>query len=459
MLSTQQRLYDLGIFSQVDTAVQNPDGQEQRKNVLVKVEEAKRYTFNYGVGFEFQTGQPNVGPKTAQGEAGVSPRVSFSVTRLNFRGRDHTLTFRTNVGRLQQRALVSSDIPRWFNSRDWKLYFTGFYDNTVDVTTFTSQRLEGSVQAQETISKASTMIYRFDYRRVRATDVAVSTNLIPLYSLPARVGMPGFSYIRNTRDSDLETTKGMYTAIDGGIASTYFGSKPDFSRILVQNSTYHAFGKNPLREKKFVFARSTRVGLESVFGNTVILPPGQVCPNPAQTNCSITVIPLPELFLAGGGNSHRGFGLNQAGPRDPSTGFPTGGSALILNNLEVRFPPVTLPFFQDNISFSIFHDAGNVFTTGKDMLNSLGHWRQRNPELCQQQSTAPRCNYNYISQAIGIGIRYKTPIGPVRFDFGYNLNPPRFPSQQVDPSDPTMTIFRPQQARHFNVFFSIGQTF
>jgi len=80
ILNTQQRLYDLGIFSQVDTAVQDPDGTEQFKNVLVNVNESRRYTFNYGLGIEFQTGQPSVGNNQPQGETGVSPRVSFGVT-------------------------------------------------------------------------------------------------------------------------------------------------------------------------------------------------------------------------------------------------------------------------------------------------------------------------------------------------------------------------------------------
>ena len=170
MLQTQQKLYDLGIFSQVGTAVQNPNGNEPEKNVLVDVEEAKRYTFTYGVGLEFQTGQPSaVGTNQAKGQTGVSPRVSLAVTRLNFRGRDHTLTFKADVGSLEQRGLVSATVPRWFSSPKWKLSLTAFYDNTIDVTTFTSQRLEGSVQAEETISKATTMAYRFTYRRVKAS--------------------------------------------------------------------------------------------------------------------------------------------------------------------------------------------------------------------------------------------------------------------------------------------------
>ena len=479
MLQTQQRLYDLGIFSQVGTAVQNPNGNEPDKNVLVDVEEAKRYTFNYGIGLEFQTGQPSaVGSNQAKGNTGVSPRVSLGITRLNFRGRDHTITLKADVGSLQQRGLISYAAPRWFNSPNWKLSLTAFYDNTIDVTTFTSQRLEGSVQAEQIVSKATTMAYRFTYRRVKASNIDISPEQIPLLSLPVRVGEPGFSYIRNKRDNNLETTKGSYNTIDAAVAAGAFGSEADFSSILGQNATYHAFGKNRPTEKKFVFARSLRIGVETAFGNTVILPPGQACPDPTQTNCpSTTVIPLAERFFTGGGNSHRGFGLNQAGPRDPVTGFPLGGSALFLNNFELRLPPPTLPFVQDNLGFAIFEDAGNVFTNGRDMLNNLLRWRQKDPQLCLQPSTATQCDYSYVSHAIGVGVRYKTPIGPVRFDFGYNLNPPAFPSCQDVPSyrgqaaspycvsntttngAATLPYFVPQHTSHFNVYFSIGQSF
>jgi outer membrane protein insertion porin family len=480
MLQTQKRLYDLGIFNQVDTAVQNPNGNEPQKSVLVDVEEAKRYTFLYGFGMEFQTGQPSaIGTNQALGQTGVSPRASLGVTRLNFRGRDHTITFKGDVGSLQQRALVSYIAPRWFGSPNWKLSLLAFYDNTIDVTTFTSRRAEGSIQAEQIINKTSTIDYGFTYRQVKANNIQISPAEIPLLSLPVRVGAPGLSYIRNTRDNDLDPTKGMYVAGNADVADGHFGSEADFSRLLIQNATYHAFGKNRPQDKKFVFARRTTVGLENAYGNTAILPPGQTCPGITQTTCAnLTVIPLAERFLSGGGNSHRGFGLNQAGPRDPLTGFPLGGSALFLNNIELRLPPSRLPYVHDNLSLALFWDAGNVFTSGRNMLDNLLRWRQKDPAVCLQDSTAKQCDFSYISHALGLGVRYRTPIGPVRFDFGYNLNPPAFPSCQATPafsgqaksnycvsntssttSAATLPYFVPQHASHFNVYCSIGQSF
>jgi outer membrane protein assembly factor BamA len=103
---------------------------------------------------------------------------------------------------------------------------------------------------------------------------------------------------------------------------------------------------------------------------------------------------------------------------------------------------------------------GNVFTNAHDMFHNLLQWNQRDPELCLHQATANQCDYNYISHAIGVGVRYKTPVGPVRFDFGYNLNPPAFPGQTTNTvNGKTVTVFDPEHASHFNVYFSIGQTF
>ncbi len=483
LLDTQTRLYDLGIFSQVDTAVQNPEGTDPQKNVLVQVEEAKRYTFTYDGGIEFQTGQP-AGTTAPAGTTGVSPRVGLDITRLNVGGRDQTLSFQSHVGRLQQRGLVSYTIPKLFDNDRWKLIYTIFYDNSLDVATFTSQRLEGKIDLRQQIGNTgvepgtrpgpSTITYRFDFRRVKATNFATnfSAGEIALLSLPARVGGPGFTFIHDKRDNPLESTKGNYFTLDGFAAAGFLGSEADFGRLLGQNSTYYTIGHKAKPGHEFVFARSTTIGLQQPFGGTKILPPGS-CPlnSAGEPTCSsIATIPLPEQFFAGGGNSHRGFGLNQAGPRDPSSGFPVGGTALFVNNMELRFPQVSLPFLGEGFGFAIFHDMGNVFTAPHDMVKGLLRWHQPDPNQCPAGSTTnSQCviqfnnsGYDYTSHAVGLGLRYKTPIGPLRFDFGYNLNPTRYFQDftfGVPNSNQSVTVLETQRLRHFNVFFSIGQPF
>jgi len=428
MLDSQRRLYDMGIFNQVSVAVQNPEGEATQKSLNFQLAEARRYTFNYGIGLEVQTGQPS-GVTNPQGQAGVSGRVSFDVTRINFRGRDHTVTFKSRYGNLEKLALVGYQAPRFWDAPSLTLDFTTFYQQTNDVRTFTAKRLEGSASIKQDLNRATTLLYRLIYRRVSTDNLVIDPNLIPLFSRPVRVGMPDFSYIRDTRDNPIESLKGTFTTFDLGVASGIFGSQTNFTRLVAQNSSYYQFHK-----RRWVFARSTRIGVEEPFGST-------------------DFAPLPERFFAGGSTSHRGFGINQAGPRDLTTGFPLGGEALFLNNLELRTPPVPFPFVGNNLSMALFHDMGNVFSTASDMANSFYKFSQPSRESCLNPSLAT-CNFNYTSHAVGAGIRYRTPIGPVSFDMGYNLNPPAFPISKPSSGDPSSQVLR-----HLNFFFNIGQTF
>ncbi len=408
-------------------------------------------------------------------------------------GRNQTLTFQSHVGRLQQRGLISFTIPKLFDSDKFRLIYTVFYDNSLDVATFTSQRLEGKIDLRQQFGNPGTepgtrpgpnsITYRFDFRTVKASHFAegFSPGEIALLSLPARVGGPGFTFIHDKRDNPLESTKGDYYTLDAFAASSFFGSRSEtqqsslptnFGRALGQYSTYYAFGGKGKPEEAFVLARSTSIGIAQPFRGTRVLPPGS-CPlnSAGEPTCTdIATIPLPEQFFAGGGNSHRGFGLNQAGPRDPASGFPVGGTALFVNNLELRFPQTSLPLLGEGFGFAIFHDMGNVYTAPHDMLKGLMRWHQPSTQPCLSGGTPTskdcaafnNTGYDYTSHAVGIGVRYKTPIGPLRFDFGYNLNPTRF-FQTVTTTDPntglTTSTVETQRLRHFNVFFSIGQPF
>ena len=442
MVASQRRLYDLGLFNEVDMAVQNPDGQEPSKDVLFNLQEAKRWTFRYGGGIEFATG--NI-PTTSnpQGSTGVSPNGVLEITRLNMFGRDQTLTFRGRLGLLKRLGLISYDAPRLFHRENWRFNVTAFYDNTADVNTFTSERLAGTLQAEQKYSRSTTLLYRMSYQRVSIdpNSLVIDPTLVPLYSKPVRLAIPSFTYLRDTRDNPIDSHKGSYTIADLGLATSALGSEANFGKVLLQNSTYYTF------KKKWVLARNTQIGILHPYGtnNFLTLPPsGSPLPTEA------TSVPLPELFFAGGSNSLRGFSINQAGPRDLITGYPIGGEGLFVNNLEIRTPPVPLPYVGDNLAFVFFHDMGNVFATANQIASGMLRIHQPSIAQCSPPNSTVSCNFSYNPQAVGMGIRYKTPVGPVRFDLGYNFNPTRYPIQEKD---------EVETLRHINIFFSIGQTF
>ncbi|HEY1340014.1 MAG TPA: BamA/TamA family outer membrane protein, partial [Bryobacteraceae bacterium] len=185
--------------------------------------------------------------------------------------------------------------------------------------------------------------------------------------------------------------------------------------------------------KRLVLARSTEFGDIFAFNYTGAL---------------LTAIPLPERFFGGGGTSHRGFPDNQAGPRDPTTGFPLGGTALLFNQTEIRFPLIG-----ENIGGVLFHDAGNIYSSIRNISFRV---HQRDLQ-----------DFDYMVHAVGLGVRYRTPIGPVRVDLAYSINPPRFFGFNGSEQDLINAGVNPcatgkctdQAVSHFQFFFSIGQTF
>jgi outer membrane protein assembly complex protein YaeT len=469
LLETQRNLYNLALFNEVNADVQNPTGDAQQKNVLVQVQEAKRWDVTYGFGFEAQTGLPACNYCTQQGttaaqegKAGVSPRVSLDVTRINVRGKDNSLTLHTTYGLLETVATLTFQNPHLYGSQKLSAQVSGGYSNVQDITTFASSKISFDFRITQKLNRKDTFIYDFEYRRVAVNpdSLAISASLIPLLSEPVRVGGPGITWFHDTRSPNpLDAHKGSYTSVQDFYASSKFGSQTDFNRTDVSNSTYYVFGK-----KKYVFARDTRLGFIASFGANPNVT------NPAcagillDTNASCNAVPLPERLYAGGATSLRGFPINGAGPRDLQTGYPVGGSGVFVNSFELRMPPPVLPWVGDSVSFVLFHDMGNVFQHVGDIFPSFARIHQPDAPTCQVVTnvTIGTCDFNYFSHAVGIGARYRTPVGPIRFDLSYNLNPPTYPviTQQTAPGVYVNNILPyVGQASHFNFFFSIGQTF
>jgi len=419
VVETQRRLYNLGVFNRVTIAPQNPNGTDPEKVVVVDAEEGKRYTFAYGGGFEVQR---LAGTSNPSGTIiGASPRGIIELSRANMFGRAETLSFKVRASTLQYRAVISYTADNFLANRNLSLQLTGFADKTQDINTFTSVRYEGAVQLVQTVSRGTTLLYRYFFRRVDASNLKIQEIEIPLLSQPTLVSGFGLTYARDRRDNAADAKHGSFNTVDVSIASKTLGSAASFFRGSFQNSTYTSFGR------AFVFARSVRFGVE------------QTLPGTTEVD-----VPLPERFFAGGGTSIRGFSLNQAGPRDAVTGFPIGGLALLAFNQELRFP-MRLPFVGNRLGGTLFYDAGNVYT---DVNHISFAWKP----------PANNNNLPYFSHTIGFGVRYPTPVGPVRVDFGYQLNPPHYAGEELFPP-PKPPIPREFALPHFQFFFNIGPVF
>jgi outer membrane protein insertion porin family len=440
-------LNDLGIFSNVNSAIQDPDGTNLYKTVLYDLDEAARYSFNVGFGLQVgQFGGTTNNLSSAGGANGVSPIVAFDVSRVNFLGRGQTLSLQTKYSTLEQRESLNYIVPRVLGSFDRTLTFSVLYNTTQDVQTFSSRREEASVQVSQRLNRASTFLVRFAYRRVSTGNIQIPSLLIPSLLQPVRIGLLSASYIQDHRDNPADAHRGFWNTVDAGLAGNFFGSQRNFYRVLARNATYTSIGRN------LVFARQTQIGAIMPFN----IAPGLT---------SFESIPLPERFFGGGGVSMRGFGDNQAGPRDTGnvgvsgstvttpTGFPIGGNGLFFNNLELRFP-----LLGPNISGVLFHDMGNIYSNFGDI--SLRYRQNGNQD------------FNYAVQAAGFGIRYKTPLGPVRVDLAYTLNPPSYLgfnrnetiqdllscNESTIGVTPACTA-SPQRLSRLQFFFSIGQAF
>jgi outer membrane protein insertion porin family len=476
ILDTQRNLYNYALFNEVNTAIENPTGDEPDKTVMLQFTEARRWTLTYGFGFEVQTGQPQNNCAGAQaggiacnpnGKTGVSPRVLADITRNSLFGREQSASLQGTYGLLEQSIGLLYQIPHFEGAQNFGFSFSGGYANSEDVATYVASRLSAGFRFTQNflapgsfLSKANTFVYELNFRRVKvASDtLQVYPGEISALATAKRVGGPSFTWIRDTRDQPMDARRGTYTSFQEFLSDRYFGAQSEFNRIDVTNSSYYAFDK-----QKFVLARDTRYGQIRAFGLG-----------------SSGLIPLPERLYAGGPTSLRGFPFNAAGPRDPETGFPIGGAGALIESTELRLPAPTLPFFGNALSLVLFHDMGNVFTNAGDAWISATRLHQPDRDVCKvlnentSQGAVPdpvpngpetstgkqgQCSFNYFSHAPGLGLRYHTPVGPIRFDFSYNLNPPIYPvnidySRVPDYQNPYVGA-----APHFNFVFSLGQAF
>ena len=414
LLTAGANLYDhTGVFDWAEVDPKRQITTQTSEDVLVKVHEAKRNDFTYGVGFELinrggsipsgTAAVPNLPPvglpsnfKTSQATF-YGPRGSFQYTRNNFRGKGESVTFTAFGGRLDQRVGLYYINPN-FRWTPWKSTFSFSAERNEENPIFSSQQEVGSWQIQRFIDSAKKNLFfvRYSFSKTDLTRVEIP-ELVPTEDQHVRLSGFGANLTRDTRDNVLDEHKGMLDSIEVDINSTKLGSSVNFAKLTSQAAIY----KQKVHD--IVWAGSIRLGLAQPIGDSRV--------------------PLSERFFTGGGDSLRGFPLDGAGPQRniwvcssgetppdcPQINVPSGGNELLVINAEARIP---LPI-KKGLSIVPFYDGGNVF-----------------PRIGFHDFTSLYANN------IGIGLRYATPVGPIRFDFGYNLNPP----QGVKSTQPFISI-------------------
>ena len=166
----QKQLYDLGIFARVDTAIENPDGDDGPQVSFSTISKKPTGTLSRS---EWErrwriSGRPAPPALPAPGgTTGFSPEVSLNVSRLNFLGAGTYVVSAQGVySSIEKRGSLSYLQPRFRDVDGRNLTYSILYDNTLDVRTFAARREEASVQLSQKFSKSLTGLFRFAYRRV-----------------------------------------------------------------------------------------------------------------------------------------------------------------------------------------------------------------------------------------------------------------------------------------------------
>ncbi len=401
LLTAGSRLYDLtGVFDWAEVDPKREITTQNTEDVLVKVHEAKKNEFTYGLGFELinrggnipsgTVALPNLPPVGLPSNFSTSqttfwgPRGSMQYTRNNFRGKGETISITGFAGRLDQRGAFYYINPN-FRWSQWKATTSISAESNEQNPIFSSQQELGGIQFQRYIDheQKNTVFFRYQFSQTNLTHILIDA-LVPEADRNVQLSTLAANFTRDTRDNPLDEHKGLLGTLELDLNSTKLGSSVNFAKLTGQAAYYKQGFHN------IVWAGSARIGLAQPYADSRV--------------------PLSESFFTGGGNTLRGFPLDGAGPQrvvsicpdgtpscsDPAQiNVPVGGNELLILNAEARIP---LPI-KKGLGIVPFYDGGNVF-----------------PLVGFHQFTSLYANN------VGVGLRYATPVGPVRIDLGYNLN-------------------------------------
>jgi outer membrane protein insertion porin family len=444
VLEARRELARTGVFQKVEIRPALPDPTTTERNLLVDVSEGRPLSLLYGVGYQYEATTGDQGPF---GLLGIGyNNLAGSLSSISFEGRYAPTTGR---GRL------------YLNYRDPYFFGLGipftasvFYAREpiqrIDVT-----RRGAFVEGTRRLTDRLQAGVRVEYQKIEVgSGDPLDLQQLQPFDRNIKESTVGLNLIYEGRDDPIDPHEGVFAtsfvkyAFPAGLLAT----ETKFVKLYGQISAYHRFLGG-------VVAASVRAG-------RILTPSG----------LDDSSIPIAERFFSGGRTSNRGFdtevegipgetvdytvietpvpadkpGTGDCGARiDPTGNFNcdfgpriVGGSVTAGWNLEWRFP------IAGALGGTVFYDATQVWANGDIHFGIEG---QRG-----------------LRQSIGVGLRYRTPVGPIRFEYGRILRPQTFtvPIKRRDPltgviSDvPEGEVNTASQAEHpYRIFLSIGYPF
>ncbi|HZP46970.1 MAG TPA: POTRA domain-containing protein [Vicinamibacterales bacterium] len=392
----QRRLLGLGLFrrARIDEL---RHGDERRRDLLVTVEESPPTTVSYGFGGEgrlLQVSEQDAGAGTSAAKLQIAPRTFAQYTRRNLFGKAQSVSLFGSLSVPLNQTTASGGLPEYQaigTYREPRLFDTptdGLLNLTFEQqirSSFTFRRALFTAQAARRVSKSVSLTGAYVAQRTELVVVNV-TNSSDIFLIdrlfskdPLRLSGFTLSAIRDTRNDQANPSAGQYLSVNGQVDAVALGSQVGFIKSFFRAQTFHVVPRT-----RVVFAANASLGVASEFDTAV-------------------PIPEPERFFAGGDTTNRGFALDSLGVRhepanvnvdtiDPANGLPIGGNATVIFNGELRVP-VT-----GGLSVVGFADSGQVFQRASQMT------------------------FGELRSALGFGIRYQSPFGPLRIDLGFKTS-------------------------------------
>lgn len=402
VLESQQRLRSLGLYRTVSIS-ELRHGEENRRDLLVSVEEGPGTSIAYGGGFELaRRVVPSDTGTGAEERLDAAPRGSFQISWRNLFGTNRSAsvfssltlhpqgTEQGNRGVTEYRVVNTFREPRVFNTP-----IDGLVTLSVEQqfrSSFNFRRRSATAQASRRLKEVS-VIGSYQLQQTNVYDVTSDQNLIDRVFPNVRLSSFSLSILRDTRNDQIDPTNGQYFSAYGQLAAKALGGQVGFFKSFFRASAFRLVPKS----RGIVLAGNAFLGLATGFPQQN--PDGSIIRDANGQPASD--LPQSERFYAGGDTTMRGFAIDQLGvrhepPRASDTidasGFPLGGNSEALFNIELRIP------LWRQLETHGFVDSGNVFKRAVDL--DFGEFRS----------------------AVGFGFLYKSPVGPLRFDLGFKVN-------------------------------------